>query len=83
MVDERLVAGMADADPDPLIVGAEMGGDRAQAVVAGVAAAELDPHLAGGEVELVVDDDEGAEVELRIAQRSPTLRPTRSCRSAA
>jgi hypothetical protein len=68
IMDERLVAGMADADPHPLVAGADMGGDRAQAVVAGVAAADLDPHLARREIELVVDDDERAEVELRIAQ---------------
>ena len=68
VMDERLVAGMTDADPHPLVAGADMGGDRPQAVVAGVAAADLHPHLAGREVEFVMDDDEGAKVELRIAQ---------------
>src|SRR5277367_1616617 len=75
MVDERLVAGMADADPHPLVVGAEVGGDRAQSVVAGVAAADLDPDLARGEIKLVVDNDERAEVELRIAQRCADAAP--------
>ena len=28
-VDQRLVAGVANADPHPLIAGADMGGDRA------------------------------------------------------
>ena len=60
IIDERLVAGMADADPHPLVAGADMGGDRAQAVVAGVAAADLDPHLGRREIELVVDDHERA-----------------------
>src|SRR5271170_3576386 len=69
IVDQRLVAGMADADPHPLIVVADMGGDRAQAVVAGIAAADLDPHFGRREIELVVDDDERAQVQLRIAQR--------------
>ena len=36
--------------------------------MAGVAAADLDPHLCRREIELVVDDDERAEVQLRIAQ---------------
>src|SRR5271170_3785570 len=69
IVDQRLVAGMADADPHPLIVVADMGGDRAQAVVAGIAAADLDPHFGRREIELVVDDDQRVEVELPKAQR--------------
>ena len=75
MVDERLVAGMADAEPHPLVAGAEMGGDRAQSIVAGVAAADLDPHLGRREIEFVVDDDERAKVELRIAQRFADAAP--------
>ena len=59
---------MADADPHPLVAGADMGGDRAQAIMPGVAAADLHPELAGREVELVVDDDDRAEIELREAQ---------------
>src|ERR1700734_681129 len=69
IVDQRLIAGMADPDAHPFIVVADMGGDRAQAVVAGIAAAELDPHFGRREIELVVDDDQRAEVELPEAQR--------------
>ena len=75
IVNQRLVAGMADADAHPLIVVADMGGDRAQAVVAGVAAADLDPHFRRREVELVVNDDQRGEVELEKRSASPTLRP--------
>ncbi len=42
-----LVARMADAQPDPRIGLAQMGMDRAQAVVPGMAAALLDARLAG------------------------------------
>ena len=38
IVHERLVAGMADAEPHPPVFVADMGGDRTQAVVPGVAA---------------------------------------------
>ncbi len=83
IVHERLVARMADAEPDPPVVVADMGGDRAQAVVPGDAAADLDPHLGGREVELVVEDGEGAQ---RPACGSAGLRRrsgrTRSCTSA-
>src|SRR5271166_947537 len=68
IMDERLVAGMADAEPYAAVVVADMGGDRAQAVVARVAAADLDPHLGGREVEFVVNDDQRARVELVEAQ---------------
>ena len=51
-----LVAGMADADPDPAEVVADMGLGRAQAVMAGGAAADLHLDLERGEIELVVED---------------------------
>ena len=69
MVDQRLVAGMADAEAHALVIVADMGGDRAQAVMAGVAAADLDPHLGGREIEFVVQHDEGLEVELEEPHR--------------
>jgi hypothetical protein len=47
----------ADADPE-VVLGLEVLGDAAQAVVAGEAAAGLDLHDARFEVELVVDDDD-------------------------
>jgi hypothetical protein len=47
---------MADAQPDPEKIRAEMGLDGAQAVMAGMAAALLDFQLTGGEVELVVEN---------------------------
>ena len=64
MINQRLVAGMADADPHALKVVADMGADRAQPVMAGIAAADLHSDLAGREIELVVKDDERARVEL-------------------
>ncbi len=45
VLDELLVAGMADADPHAPVIVAAMGGDRAKAVVAGIAAADLHPEL--------------------------------------
>ena len=52
---------MADADPHPAIVVADMGVDVAQAVVAAGAAALLHAHPAGRDVELVVEDDDPVE----------------------
>ena len=76
IVDERLVARMADAEADAPVVVADMGGDRAQAVVAGVAAADLDPHLGGREVELVVNARSARpKSSLWNRSASPTLRP--------
>ena len=69
--DQALVAGVADAEADAGEVGADVGADRADAVVAGGAAAGLDPHPAGGEVELVVEDDGVAGLELVELQRRP------------
>src|SRR5271166_2169399 len=68
IVNQRLVAGMADPEANPLVVVADMGGDRAQAIMAGVAAADLDPDLGRGEVEFVVNHNERARVELVEAQ---------------
>ena len=67
--DQALVAGMTDAEADAGELRADMGGDRAQAVVAGVAAAGLDPDPAGREVELVVQDDHLGGLELVELQR--------------
>ena len=47
---------MADADPHPAEFGADMGFDRAQAVMAGGAAADLHLDLHRREVELVMED---------------------------
>lgn len=47
VVDHRLIARMADTEAYPLVVVADMLGDRAQPVVAGDAAAHLDSHLGG------------------------------------
>ena len=63
-MDQLLGAGMADAEANALVIVADMGGDRAQAVVAGVAAADLDARLGGREVEFVVDDDDRATSSL-------------------
>ena len=49
---------MADADPHPPEIRADMGAHAAQAVVAGDAAAPLRADLAGGQVDLVMQDDD-------------------------
>ena len=50
---------LADADAQPDVIGgAEMLGDRPQAIVASKAAARLDLDPTGVEIEFVVDDDE-------------------------
>src|SRR5271165_28793 len=69
IMNERLVAGVADADPHALVVVADMGADRAQSVMAGIAAADLYPDLGGREIEFVVNNEERACVELPEAQR--------------
>src|SRR5438270_4495688 len=56
-MDERLVAGMADAEAHALVIVAHMRGDRAQAVMPGIAAADLHAQLPGREVEFIVEDD--------------------------
>ena len=67
-VHQLLDARMADAEAHAAIIVADMGRDRAQAVVAGIAAAVLDAHLRRRQVDLVVQHDDvlGAElVEMR------------------
>ena len=58
------IAGVADSDPHPPEVGADMVANAAQPVVAGDPAAALGPHLAGGEIDLVMQDDDGLGREL-------------------
>ena len=65
--DRVLRPRVADADAHARVLVAEVGGERAQAVVAGVAAAGLHLDLARREVELVVKDDDVADVELQEA----------------
>ena len=74
-----LVAGMADAEPDAAIVGADLRIDRAQAVMAAIAAADLHPRLARGEVDLVVEhgDVGGAEL-VEVSRPSGRCRPRNS-----
>ena len=67
--DAVLVPGMADADAHAPEVGAEVGVDRAQAVVPRGAAADLHLDLHRREVELVVEHRQRLEVELVEAQR--------------
>src|SRR5690606_4556356 len=68
---------MADADPNPYEVVAEVGTDRAQTVVAGIATADLHLHSAGGKVQLVVEDNHVLQVDFeescRFADRAPAL----------
>mgnify|MGYP003348642181 CR=1 FL=1 len=53
---QRLVAGMTDAKAQTFVIIADMGGDRAQAVMAGDAAADFDPAFGRSEIEFVVKD---------------------------
>src|SRR5687768_16744974 len=56
----------ADADPDPVeLPGPEGAADGLEPVVPVVAAAELEPQAAEREVELVVDDDEPFQRDLK------------------
>ena len=66
-MDERLVPGMADAEPHAPVVVADMGGDRAQAVVAGIAASSLQLELGRRQVDLVVKDVDVSFVDLEVA----------------
>src|SRR5512133_1393248 len=63
-IDERLVAGVADAEAHASIIIAHMRGDRAQTVVSGIAAADLHTQLSRREVELVVEHDDVVELDL-------------------
>src|SRR5262245_13094541 len=58
MVDQSLLAGMADAEPDAVEGRTDMRADRAQAIVPGMAAAGLGADLAQGQIELVMEDDD-------------------------
>ena len=49
------------------IVGADLGGDRADAVVARRSAAGLHPETAGGQVDLVVEDHDVGRAEIMLA----------------
>ena len=64
-----LLTGTADADPHPHIVVAAMSGNRTQAVVSGVAAAGLHAHFRRGEVDLVVEHGDVAELDLEEVLR--------------
>ena len=66
VVGRVLAAGRAaDAEAHPQVVlAAERGARRAQAVVAALAAAALEPQVAIGQVDVVVDDDEPLERDL-------------------
>ena len=68
-VHAALFAGMADADPHAAIIRPQRRGDRTQAVLARIAAAGLHLQLAGGQIDLVMDHDQGRERQLEEAQR--------------
>ena len=53
------IAGVADADAHTPVIGADMGADAPEPFVAGDSAAAFRTHLAGGEIDLVVQDDDG------------------------
>ena len=59
-----LYIGFSDADAHALVVVADMGGDRAQAIVTGIAAPDLDPHLGRLQIDLVVKHHDLARLEL-------------------
>src|SRR5580704_17509841 len=69
IMHQRLVAGMADADPHAPVLVAEMFGYGSEAVMAGIAAAGLDPHLARRQIEFIVKDDDSRRIDLIIARR--------------
>src|SRR5688572_4388029 len=58
MMDQRLLAGVADAEPDAVKGRPDMRLDRSQAVVPGMAAAGLGADLAQGKIELVMKNDD-------------------------
>src|SRR5260370_17819730 len=53
-LSQFLDAGVADPEPHPTIIVADMRGDRTQAVMAGDAAADFDPHLGRRPFELIL-----------------------------
>ena len=66
-----LAAWMSDADPHAQKFSADMPLNRFQSVVAAASAAGLRLHFAGRKIDLVVDDDDIAAVELEIPRRFP------------
>src|SRR5215208_652729 len=60
------LAGMADAEPNPVKAAADMGVDRTDAIVAGGTAAGLNPNLAGHEIELVMEHIDVGALALEI-----------------
>src|SRR5208283_148020 len=69
IMHQRLVSGMADAEPHAPVVVADMRADRAQIVVSGLSAADLHPDLGWRKIEFIVKDRERARVELVKAER--------------
>lgn len=57
MRDGLTIAGMPDANPDALIVIADMRRHGFQPIMSRMPAAEFDPHLTGLQVDLVMEDD--------------------------
>jgi hypothetical protein len=66
---------MADAEADPAVVVAAMGGDRPQAVMARIAAADLHPELGRGKVELVVEHGDVPQRDLEEVLGFPDRPP--------
>ena len=75
MMDQGLLAGMADAEPDAVEGRTDMSLDRAQAIVPGVTALALDADLAQGQIELVMEDDDVVRRDVKKRAASPTARP--------
>ena len=73
--DQRLLAGMADADAHPAIIRAQRGGDGAQAILPGIAAAGLHLQLACRQVDLVMRHHQRASGNLKKRKAGPTLSP--------
>src|SRR5262245_5782204 len=63
-VDQGLLAGMADAEPDTVEARTDMRLDRAQAIVPGMPAAGLGAELAQREIELVMEHDDAVGRDL-------------------
>ena len=75
VVNQRFLAGMADAEPQPMEIRTDMRRDRAQAIVPGMAAAGLGPDLAERQVQLVMQNDDIARRNWKNRAASPTARP--------
>ncbi len=74
-MNERLVAGMADAHPHAAIVVAALGRDGAQAIVAGIAASGLHPELGRRQVEFVMEHYGPCRGDLEEAHGLPDRAP--------